>query len=222
MNADTAISEQVELSLLLKWILICTVGWIVIIAIGLVSTSPTGPIGLGRWWYIKDGLIQLVMFAPGGAIAGLLQWFALRRKVTQLGSWAVTPIWVWLAFISFTLGFYAISWLSFMMYIESSYMEFSNAVFFVALAGLVLTGFPQWFVLQRYLSKISWWLIMVPVGIVFSFAANCMGSLYDGSSLETIRGVIHGVISGLIFGLFTAMALSLNFHSRDAKSTSSE
>lgn len=105
MNTDTARSEQVELSFLIKWILASTVGWSVIIAIGLVSTSPPGPLGLGREWYIKDGLIKLVMFFPGGAIAGILQWFTLRGKLTQLGSWVVAPIWVWSTIISFTLGY---------------------------------------------------------------------------------------------------------------------
>ena len=223
MNTDNAKSEQVELNFLLKWLLICTVGWIVIIAIGLVSTSPTGPSGLGRWWYIKDGLIQLVMFVPGGVIVGILQWFALRGKLTQLGSWAVALIWVWLAFMSYTLGFFAISWLGLTMMVESSYMEVPNAVFTAAIAGLALTGFPQWFVLRRYLSKISWWLIIVPVGIFFSYAANCVGRfLYYDTSLDNVSGAINGVLGGLVYGLFSAMALSLFFRSQSSKSTNSE
>ncbi len=34
MNTDTAKSEQVELSFLLKWEIVSTIGWIVVSAIG--------------------------------------------------------------------------------------------------------------------------------------------------------------------------------------------
>jgi len=223
MNTDNASSEQVELKFLFKWLLICTVGWILIIAIGLVSESPPRPGVLGRWWYIRGGSIQLIMGVFGGAIAGILQWFALRGKVTQLHSWVVAPMWMWLAFMSYTLGFFAISWLIEIMIVGDSYMSFPFAVCPAAFAGLALTGFPQWFVLRRYLSKIGWWLIMTPIGIFFSYALNCAGDIwFDDISLVYVSGALNGVLTGLVYGIFTAMALSLFFRSQSSKSTNSE
>jgi hypothetical protein len=210
MNTKTAISEQVELSFLLKWILLSTIGWIVVSAI-------VWSVSLNVFNYPADtaDLLTLLVFGVvGGTLGGISQWFVLRGRLPQLGSWACALIWIWSGFISYALGLLATTWL---LNLESV----------VGLVALPLTGIPQWFVLRRYFSKAGWWLIVVPIGLPVSLVPvlyywqvmawqDYWFWVRDDIILVVMRGAVLGAIGGVLFGIFTAIALSVLLRSSDS------
>jgi len=210
MNTKTAKSEQVELSFLLKWILLSTIGWIVVSAI-VLSVSMSF-VNLQAY---HDALLTLLVFGVvGGTLGGISQWFVLRGRLPQLGSWACALIWIWSGFISFALGLLASTWLF-------------NLVSVVGLVVLALTGIPQWFVLRRYVSKAGWWLIVAPIGLAVSLVPLLYYWLLmgwkdywfwvrDDIILVVMRGAVLGAIGGVLFGIFTAIALSALLRSSDS------
>lgn len=219
MNTDTAKSEQVELSFLLKWEIVSTIGWIVVSATGW-SVSPRG--AYDDQEYIAWILTWLVSGIIGGLIGGISQWLVLKGRLHQLSSWVVVPIWIWSAIISYALGSFAVTW----------FFPRSSIGLLLTLIGLALTGIPQWFILRRYVTNAGRWLIVVPIGLVVSIVPTFFYFVfiymydvgfywYADVSLVIKRGAIPGTIGGVIFGLITAVALSVILRSTSSQSVSS-
>ena len=216
MNTKTSESQQVEQGFLLKWILLSTIGCIVVIAIVLgvlfgsdINQQLKNPQEDTIWL-----LTWLVFSVVGGAIGGVSQWFVLRGRLLYLDSWVRPPIWVWSAILSYGMGSFTLFFWGLRDFWSMSYL---------ACVGLALSGIPQWFVLRLYLSKAGWWLIGVPIGLVVSctlvvfyygFVTWDVGHNYNYLVIEL--GVFSGAIGGVVFGFITAGALSVLLRSSDS------
>ena len=186
-----------RLVFLIQWIFNTTLGW----GLGLLaSVGLEFAAGAQMGWRIGTAASFFLL----GLFIGISQWFVLRRHLRGAGWWLLVT----------ALGFIAGS---FMGTPVSSMMRLSAVAEWTGLRVTgVLTGFAvigltvgvlQWFVLQRWVFRAVWWILMETAGIVFSVAVAMAVDLVlstaafpDWVNQVVFFGVI-GMISGAISGL---------------------
>lgn len=91
-------------------------------------------------WLIENPFQRfLVLGLSIGCLAGLVEWFVLRKWSVGLGSWVVVTVAGWV------LG------LTIALIIRNEDLS--------GITGGIILGFAQWIILRHYLSNAYWWII---------------------------------------------------------------
>ena len=127
----------------LYWVLASTVGIVIIYA----------TLGLAQFVFYMDRLELAGVGAVAGAVAGIMQWLVLRRRISRAGWWVLVSAIGWaMGSIVFFYSYYR-------------YTFWSGLV----VAGAVV-GIMQWLVLRRHISQAGWWILASAGGVVAGLA----------------------------------------------------
>ena len=183
-------SQQVGWSFWFQWVLTNMVGGVVGFFVGLFVGW------LAVQWTNTIGSIGLAVFgAVFGAVVGSLQWWVLRKRLSQARWWILATVLV-----------SAILFSTAEVLSNAASDVVSNTVIqgvvISSLIGLVI-GSAQWLVLRKQLSQSHWWILANILGIAAMFFAIVYSSRLEQMSIWDsilfflgILGVIYGVITG--------------------------
>ena len=175
--------------------------WILTLSVALAVGNAVG------WLLSGEGLEGAIGAAVGGAVAGTLQWLALKRILKGAGWWilATSAGWAGSRYLALT-----VEW------------EYAHMV----VVGVV-TGILQWLVLRRTLKKAEWWIFAAGVGRAVAVATamgvgitdaeevgwkvvgEAMGLEVDGIVIIAMGMAIVGTVVGAVNGAITGLALVL-------------
>ncbi len=214
MNAPTTDRPtEAEASLLVGWILVCTLGQFIPAALAWVSLMqrikspdvlvvPGGPLP----YELAKGLNYMLSGGLYGAILGSAQWLVLRRRVPRARSWIIATM------IGFGLGGGI-----FGPIYDVVYRGTADVYISFILSGAVIgaeVGLIQRLVLQEHFSGTSRWvLVNSALGAVIGFEAIlCLLIL----PLLLVILPIVGLVSGITSGTLTSEVLEAFFAEQPA------
>ena len=186
-------SQQVGWSFWFQWVLTNMVGGVVGFFVGLFVGW------LAVQWTNTIGSIGLAVFgAVFGAVVGSLQWWVLRKRLSQARWWILATVLV-----------SAILFSTAEVLSNAASDVVSNTVIqgvvISSLIGLVI-GSAQWLVLRKQLSQSHWWILASVLGITATLFAIFYSSRFEQISIwDLILGLLG--ISGIIYGVITGFAL---------------
>lgn len=173
--------------LLLWWVLASAAGF----AVGGFVESVVEP---------SRGLIVVLYMTIGGTSAGLLQWFVLRRQVSDAGLWVAACIGGGLAVgvlgaavgVLAGVGAGVVGGLRPAVEVGADTAGVAAAVSYGAVVGVV-----QWLVLQRQFPRSYWWVL-----------ASAAGWILGGLAAGVTEGVAGWAVLGAVYGAITGVALA--------------
>ena len=172
---------------LLWWVLAGAAGF----AVGGLAEAAVEP---------SRGLIVILYMTIGGTSAGLLQWLALRRHVSEAGLWvaaclgggvATGVVGVAVGVIA-GLGAGVVGGVRPAVEVGADTAGVAAAVSYGAVAGVV-----QWLVLQRQFPRSYWWVL-----------ASAAGWILGGLTAGVTGGVAGWAVLGAVYGAVTGIALA--------------
>ena len=159
----------------LGWVLATTVGWLV---------------GFGICEAFKSFLES---FTADGAVIGvsigISQWFVLRQRITGVRWWIPASI------VGFAIGKFA----------ADAVVQAESGIVGVVLSGAVIgisSGFAQWLVLVRHVSRAELWVLASALGwavgwVVISAVDEAIGG---PTAMAYVIGAIGAAVAGVITG----------------------
>ncbi|MDE5068624.1 MAG: hypothetical protein O4752_05520, partial [Trichodesmium sp. St4_bin8_1] len=181
-------SQQVGWRFWFQWMLANIVGGVVGFFVGLL---------VDQWANNTIGSFGLAVFGTVfGAVVGSLQWWVLRKRLSQARWWILAT-----ALASAILFSTAeVMWNAVRDVVSNTVIQ---VVVISSVVGLVI-GSAQWLVLRKQLSQSHWWILASVLGITATlFAIFYYSRRFEPTSsswflilLLSIFGIIYGVITG--------------------------
>jgi len=170
----------------LRWVLTCTVGWMVSEVVFRAITSAVE----GSRSEAAGGLLAL---AALGAVIGTMQWFVLRQQVYRSGRW------VWVSTVGVAVGAVVSQWLDLLDIYIGPGMELDGLLSGAAFG--VVVGRVQWLVLRQWVKGAYWWVWASVAGGTMSFfvadvVATTVKVARPGFPVPMVIGTLYGAITG--------------------------
>jgi hypothetical protein len=175
------------------WLLATTAGWAAAFAVQKIfEDQMIAALGWGTMMY---GLIVFSIFMGNGLVIGLLQWLVLRGYLRSSKWWipAAAPGWA----LSWSLVF-SMSW-AFLL--TSNPPSFSVFVWLGGLAGGIVGGFIQMFILRGGVRRMMLWIgcsMLFTPAAIFAFYGVELEEVFAG---VTTRALAGGLTAGALSGL---------------------
>jgi MFS family permease len=177
-------------------------------------------LGMGLGLYLGETVAHQSNFLTGfitrglasGAFLGVLQWFILKRRVSQTGWWILASIFGWA--LAFTVGWSAGFGVGWAIGISSGWNTGHKIAFIIGgLLGGAIVGLFQWLVLRKHIPESGWVILTSAVGASIGWFASWQLEFvrvtgWVGNSLTFANsGLLAGATSGSIYGALTGATL---------------
>lgn len=165
----------------LWWVLASTLGWAMGFAVAAVVLWTIGSAGA-----VHSSLAPVVVFAVGGGVAGIMQWFLLRRHIPQAGWWVLAS----------ALG----------GALAGSVSDVGIPPVSFAVVGTV-AGIMQWFVLRRCIPQAGWWVVASTVGWAVGFpvvdaVSSPVRQAVNASAIPLVSEMVSDIVHiAVLFGM---------------------
>ena len=169
----------------LGWVLATTLGWLV---------------GFGICEAFKSFLES---FTADGAVIGvsigISQWFVLRRRIAGVRWWILASI------VGFAIGKFA----------ADAVVQSEPGIAGVVLSGAVIgisSGFAQWLVLVRHVSRAELWVVASALGWAIGWVV--IGAVDEAIGGPTAMAYVIGALGAAVAGVITGSTLVWLLRSR--------
>ena len=182
-------SQQVGWWFWFQWVLANSVAGVVGLFFG----------GLVGYWvdYIIGSFGFAVFGTVFGAVVGSLQWWVLRKRLSQARWWILATVLA--SAILFPTA--EVMWNALNDVVSNTVIQ---EVVILSVMGLVI-GSAQWLVLRKQLSQSHWWILANILGIAATFFAIFYSSRFEQISIWDL--ILWLGISGIIYGGITGFTL---------------
>ena len=155
-------------------------GWVLASAVGMGLGGPLGTMAASSADSTVAGYVGATV---GVALAGGLQWLALRRRIDRASRWALAGILSVATVSIMALGLAVIS------------TDVATTVG-VVIMGAVL-GVLQWLVLRGQVVRAGWWILASAAGWIVGGALS--GAVPSDNPVGwTLIGIVYGAITGFV------------------------
>ncbi|MDE5091146.1 MAG: hypothetical protein O4750_05025, partial [Trichodesmium sp. St18_bin3_1_1] len=184
-------SQQVGWRFWFQWVLANMVGGVVGFFVGLLVVQWANNIMVS---------FRLAVFGTVfGAVVGSLQWWVLRKRLSQARWWILATA------LASAILFSTAEVLSNAVSDVVSNTVIQEVVIF-SVVGLVI-GSAQWLVLRKQLSQSHWWILASVLGITATLFAIFYYSRLEQTSIWNL--ILWLGIFGIVYGVITGFALVL-------------